>query len=156
MATWASIPETATYTGITVSQTQLDIAQFMVELFADVVYEQTGNLSVKNARLLKMAVAYQAAWVTDHPDLFTHVDITTMNQDGIFYVQRNENAYVLAPMAKRAISRLSWKRNRSIKVRPSTRRIVSKQFVDASDYELIESYNYHTPEQDDNVDWDQE
>lgn len=156
MAAWASIAETQTYTGIAVSQSQLDMAQAMVELFADVVYGQTENISVKNARLLKMAVAYQAAWMTEQPDLFTHADISTMNQDGIFFVQRNENANILAPMAKRAIMRLSWKRNRNIKVRPSTRRLVGKRFINATDYELVESYNYHTAEQDDNVDWFEE
>lgn len=153
MASWASIAETTAYTGITVSQNNLDVAQSMIELFADVVYGQTADISTKNARLLKMAVAYQAAWLTAHPDLFTHVDINTMNQDGIFYTQRNENSYVLAPMARRAINRLSWKRNRNIKVRPSTRRLIGKHFVNAGDYELIESYNYHEPHEDDNVEW---
>lgn len=155
VAAWASITETQAYTGISVGQDNLDAAQFMVELFADVVYGQTASISTKNLRLLKMAVAYQAAWMTDHPDLFTHVDVSSINQDGIFYVQKHDNAYLLAPMARRALARLSWKRNRNIKIRPNTRRVIGKTFQGLDgDFEQIESYNYHTPVEDDHVGWD--
>lgn len=113
---WASIAETLTYTQITVTQADIESAQFMVELFADTTEDVT--VSSKNTRLLKMAVAYQAAWISDHPDIFTHVDVSTMLQDGIQFTQGHANAGLLAPMAKRAIDRLSWKRNRNIKIRP--------------------------------------
>ncbi len=156
MATWASISETLAYTRISVSQEGLDAAQFMVELFADVVYDQSANISTKNLRLLKMAVAYQAAWMVDHPDLFTHTDIQSINQDGIFYVQQHQNAYLLAPMARRAINRLSWHRNKNIRIRPSTNRLIRKKFVDggSSDVEWVDSYPDSTPEFDDGLDWE--
>jgi hypothetical protein len=112
---WATTAETLTYTGIEVTDAEIAQAQAIVELFADVTEDAT--LSTKNSRLLKMAVAYQAAWITEHPDLFTHVDVSTMLQDGLQFVSGHENAFVLAPFARRAINRLSWRRNRSIKVR---------------------------------------
>lgn len=156
MTAWATPTEVLTYTGISVSQENVDASQLMIELFADVVYGQTAQLSTKNTRLLKMAVAYQAAWMTDHPDLFTHTDISSINQDGIFYVHKHENSYLLAPMARRALARLSWKRNRNIKIRPSTRRLIGKSFIGSnSDMEMIDSYNANTPAQDDNLPWDE-
>lgn len=156
MASWATPSETLAYTRISVSQDNLDAAQFMIELFADVVYEQTANLSTKNLRLLKMAVAYQAAWMTEHPDLFTHTDIQSINQDGIFYVHQHENSYLLAPMARRAIKRLSWMRNKNIRIRPSNRRLITKRYVqDNSEFDLIDSYPANTPEQDDALEWDE-
>lgn len=156
MAAWATISETLAYTRISVSQEDLDVAQGMIELFADVTYGQNAQMSTKNLRLLKMAVAYQAAWITQHPDLFTHTDIQSINQDGIFYVHQHENSYLLAPMARRAIKRLSWMRNKSIRVRPSTRRLVGRKFMqDSSEFELIESYPNNTPEQDDGLDWEE-
>lgn len=156
MAAWATISETLSYTRISVEQEDLDSAQFMIELFADVVYGQTEKISTKNLRLLKMAVAYQAAWMTEHPDLFTHTDIQSINQDGIFYVHQNENSYLLAPMARRCIKRLSWNRVRNIKVRPSTRRLTGRKFIqDHSEHELIDSYPANTPEQDDALDWEE-
>lgn len=119
---WATAAETLTYTGITVTDTEIAQAQAMVELFADVTEDANLNLHSKNLRLLKMAVAYQAAWITEHPDTFTHVDVSTMLQDGLQFVTGHENAFLLAPMARRAIARLSWRRNRSLKVRLPKRR----------------------------------
>lgn len=117
---WATTGEVLTYTGITVTEAEIQQAQFMVEMFADVT--EDAIVSTKNLRFLKMATAYQAAWITEHPDLFTHVDVSTMLQDGLQFTRGHENATLLAPMARRAINRLSWRRNRSIKIRPSKRR----------------------------------
>jgi hypothetical protein len=162
MAAWATISETLAYTRINVEQEDIDAAQVMIELFADVVYEQTYDesgtalIGAKNLRLLRMAVAYQAAWMTQHPDLFTHTDIQSINQDGIFYVHSHENSYLIAPMARRALKRLSWMRNKNIRIRPSTRRLVSKSYVDGSersDFQIMERYFANTPEQDENLDW---
>ena len=116
---WATVAETLTYTGITVTEAEVQQAQFIVELFCDTTEEASdaGLISSKNLRFLKMAVAYQAAWITEHPDLFTHVDVSTMLQDGLQFTRGHENATLLAPLARRAINRLSWKRNRSIKVK---------------------------------------
>jgi len=120
---WATEAETLTYTGITVTSAEIEQAQAIVELFADTSIEASdaGLISSKNLRFLKMAVAYQAAWITEHPDLFTHVDVSTMLQDGLQFVAGHENAFVLAPFARRSINRLSWKRNRSIRARRSKR-----------------------------------
>lgn len=120
---WATVAETLTYTGITVTEAEVEQAQAIVELFCDTSEEASdaGLISSKNLRFLKMAVAYQAAWITEHPDLFTHVDVSTMLQDGLQFVAGHENAFLLAPFARRSINRLSWKRNRSIRARRSRR-----------------------------------
>lgn len=118
--TWATTSDTLSYTGITVSQDTLDSAQAMVELFADVTEASSddGLISTKNLRLLRLAVAYQAAWMTNQPDLFTRSDVGLMTQDGISFTSPHANSGILAPMAKRAIDRLSWRRNRSQRIRP--------------------------------------
>lgn len=112
---WSTAAEALTYTKIAVDDSDIEAAQAMIEVFADVT--EDALIGTKNLRLLKMAVAYQAAWITDHPDVFTHVDVSSMLQDGIQFVNNNMNSGVLAPMAKRAIDRLSWRRNRSLRVR---------------------------------------
>lgn len=159
MATWASISETLAYTRINVEQEDLDSAQAMIELFADVIYEQSDKISTKNARLLKMAVAYQAAWITEHPDLFTHTDIQSINQDGIFYVHTHENSYLIAPMARRALKRLSWMRNKSIRVRPSRNKLLNRRVIDGNnpDIDWIGPENgiSDTPDDDNNKTWSQ-
>lgn len=118
---WATVAETLTYTGITASSANLDAAQAMIEIFADVTEDSNDNLGTKNLRLLKMAVAYQAAWITEHPDVFTHIDVNTLLQDGMQFSIMHANSGVLAPMAKRALDRLSWRRSRSIRVKRTRR-----------------------------------
>jgi hypothetical protein len=117
---WATIAETLSYTSITVGQTTLDSAQAMVELFADVTEASSDAslISPKNLRLLKLAVAYQTAWMTSQPDLFTRSDMGLMTQDRISFTSPHANSSILAPMAKRAIDRLSWRRNRNQRIRP--------------------------------------
>lgn len=117
---WATVAETLAYTRITVSQDTLDSAQAMIEVFADVTEDSSdaGLISPKNLRLLKLAVAYQAAWMTNQPDLFTRSDVGLMTQDGISFTSPHANSGIIAPMAKRALDRLSWRRNRNQKIRP--------------------------------------
>lgn len=120
MTTWASATDVITFTGITVSSGQLEQAQAVIEMFADTTSDASdaGNIAPKNLRLLKLATAYQAAWITQHPDAFTNIDLSNFNQDQVSGTLRHDNALVLAPLAKRAIDRLSWKRIRALRIGP--------------------------------------
>ncbi|MGW6738658.1 hypothetical protein [Streptomyces sp. NPDC055013] len=108
-----------TYTGVTVSQDTVDAAQLLIEIFADTTEDSSdaGSISSTNLRLLKGAVAYQAAWLTAHPDQFTNTDFESFQMDGLSVTNRHANSMILAPMAKRCIDRLSWKRNRNTYIR---------------------------------------
>ncbi|WP_446579997.1 hypothetical protein [Streptomyces sp. LARHCF252] len=112
-----------TYTGVTASQATVDAAQLLVEIFADTTEEASdaGSIGSFNLRLLKGAVAYQAAWLMSHPDQFTNTDFESFQMDGLSVTNRHANSMILAPMAKRCIDRLSWKRNRSIYIRPMSK-----------------------------------
>lgn len=120
MTTWATASDTLTYTGATVTEAQLAQAQAIVEVLADTTTDASdaGNISAKNLRLLTQAVAYQAAWITAHPDAFTNIDLTNFNQDQVSGTLAHANALILAPWAKRCIDRLSWKRIRPLKIGP--------------------------------------
>ena len=117
---WATTSDVATYTGVTATAAQVEQAQAVVEMFADTTTDASnaGNISPKNLRLLKQAVAYQAAWITQHPDAFTNVDLTAFNQDQVSGTLAHANALILAPLAKRCIDRLSWKRIRPLRIGP--------------------------------------
>lgn len=116
--TWATTSDAATYTGLTVTAAQVEQAQAVIELFADTTLDASdaGNISPKNLRLLKLAVAYQAGWITQHPDAFTNIDLTNFNQDQVSGTLAHANALILAPLAKRCIDRLSWKRIRPLRI----------------------------------------
>ena len=117
---WASTSDVIAYTGVNATAAQVDQAQAVIEMFADTTTDASnaGNISPKNLRLLKQAVAYQAAWITQHPDAFTNVDLTNFNQDQVSGTLAHANALILAPLAKRCVDRLSWKRIRPLKIGP--------------------------------------
>lgn len=110
MTDWATVENVLDLTGIDVTLPDLKKAQAIVEIFADTTTESTdaGLVSSRNARLLRRATAWQAAWMTEHPDTFTNLDVTSFSQDGQSASQAHANAHLLAPLAKRCIDRLSW------------------------------------------------
>lgn len=110
MTDWATAADVLTYTGITVTDAEVLRAQAIVELFAGTTTEASdrGMISTGNLRKLRRAVAYQAGWATEHPDVFTNVDVTGWSQDGASGTQAHVNAALLAPLAKRYIDRLTW------------------------------------------------
>lgn len=116
--TWATTGDVTVYTGVTATDAQVAQAQAVVELFADTTEDASdaGNISAKNLRLLKQAVAYQTAWITQHPDAFTNIDLSNFNQDQVSGTLTHANSLVLAPLAKRCIDRLSWKRIRPLRI----------------------------------------
>ena len=118
MTDWATAADVFQITGSTVSDTDVQRAQFIIELFADVSADGASEfLSTKNLRLLKFAVAYQTAWMGQHPDVYTNVDITNASEDGLSFAHSHKNAAILAPLARRSVDRLTWRRpNRSIRV----------------------------------------
>jgi len=122
---WATTADVLNITGKTVTAAQLQQAQFIVMLFSDISPDAsfettgvaTGLISPKNLRYLKFAVAYQAAWMPEHPDVFSNIDTTNVSEDGLSFTQAHENAAILAPLARRSIKRLTWMRpNRSIRI----------------------------------------
>jgi hypothetical protein len=115
---WATSGDVTIYTGVTATNAQVEQAQAVVEMFADTTEDASdaGAISPKNLRLLKLAVAYQAAWITQHPDAFTSMDATSISQDQVSATFTHANAGILAPLAKRCIDRLSWKRIRPLRI----------------------------------------
>lgn len=114
MTDWATVSDVLTYTGLTVESAEVLRAQAIIELFAGAgaTVEGTSDdaniVGGYNLRLLKKAVAYQAGWMTEHPDVFTNVDVTNFSQDGASASQGHANAALLAPLAKRCLDRLTW------------------------------------------------
>ncbi|WP_328494108.1 hypothetical protein OHS59_16235 [Streptomyces sp. NBC_00414] len=117
---WCTTSDVLAYTEVTVTEAKVDMAQLLIEIFADTTEDASdlGIISTTNLRLLKAAVAYQAAWMNAHPDQFTNSDFEAFQQDGLSVDNRHANSMILAPMAKRCIDRLSWKRNRNTYIRP--------------------------------------
>lgn len=58
---------------------------------------------------LRLATAYQVAFMHDNPDMFSRADVTDASQDGESASFRNPDAHLLAPLARKALRRLSWR-----------------------------------------------
>lgn len=133
-ATWATIADVAALTGKTVTQAVLNQAESIVETLTGAVAEFAADLvSARDQHFLKKAVAYEAAWLADQPDAFTRSDVSSASQDGQAATFKPD-ALVLAPMARKAILRLSWRGTRTI--RPTRPGINDARSVDEVDDSL--------------------
>lgn len=133
--TWAVPTDVLLYTGKTVTQDDCARAQAVVDLAVGRTYGAVDLLPVgKRARYwLKLAVAYQAAWMQAQPDLFSRSSVTDFNQDGAA-ATFDTDGQTLGPLALMAVRRLPWKRSRSIRVAPACDAVRQLPFVlEASD-----------------------
>lgn len=114
---WADETYASDITGVSVTAVKITQAQAMIELFSGVTEEY--KLRPRDVRHLKMAVAYQAAWLEGQIDVTTRTDVGQATQDemSFTYATDKPDAAVLAPLAHRALRRLSWKGNRSVRLR---------------------------------------
>jgi len=110
---WATVEDTTTMTGVTVTAAQLAQAQIVIDIFSGRTYAAEPRTGSRDKGWLKAAVAYQAAWITAQPDLFKRMDLTAV--PGAAPV--TGTGMVLAPMAKFALKRVSWLKSRSLHVR---------------------------------------
>jgi hypothetical protein len=111
---WATIADVATLTGKTVTQQQRDQAAATIELHIGLIeaVERT-DLSDRDRYFLKLATSYQTAWLAAQPDAFERNDVSSAGQDGESATFRAD-AHTLAPLARKAIKRLSWRGPRAL------------------------------------------
>jgi hypothetical protein len=113
---WASVADVSALTGVTVDTTVLMQAQGIVDLFAGRTYAAVTRTGTRDAEWLKRAVAYQAAWILQQPDLFARLDFTSVTSvNGSSSI--TESALTLAPLARMALKKASWLKSRSLHVR---------------------------------------
>jgi hypothetical protein len=126
---WATMDEVTEWTGKECTQEALAVAQVFVEIFSGTTTLASDEdlISSKNLRKLSQAVAFQAVWLDAHPDVLAAMDVQGVSQDGLNAQYASANAHLLAPMAQRCISRLSWQREiRASKGRWSRRAAIDR------------------------------
>lgn len=112
--TMATVDEVTSLTGMNIGEADIAIAQSIVELTCG---RAEADLKPRDQRWMKMAVAYQAAWMASHPEVFSTMDVSSMSQTDMSVVFRNDReAVYLAPLARKALRRVSWRGTRSIQV----------------------------------------
>lgn len=98
-------------TGVEVTTKEIALAQLIIDLESDTTEDAVtaGNVSGRNVRQLKRALAFQAIWMLDHPDVLSAMDVSSVSQDGVSGQFRGDWAQYLAPLAKRHLDKLTWK-----------------------------------------------
>lgn len=115
-AAWASAQDVINTTGVSVTEQQLAQAQSDIEIFSGRIYPDSDRLRTRDLYWLGRAVARQAAWLAGQYGLETRLDATQIQQDGVTTTLQGDGL-VLAPMAARALRKVSWMRSRTIHVR---------------------------------------
>lgn len=106
---WATINDVKTLTGKTVSQEQRDQGAASLALHIGLIEEvERADITDRDRYWLKLACAYQAAWLASQPDAFERNDVASAGQDGESATFRPD-AHTLGPLARKAVKRLSWR-----------------------------------------------
>lgn len=113
--TWCDLEDVTTVTGVTAEQGDLLRAQFAMDALCGRSIDVQGSLRARDLHFLKLATAYQCAWMMGQPDLYSRTEVRQSTGDGVS-VSLPDGALVLAPMARRALRRVSWRRSRSVSV----------------------------------------
>ncbi|MFG3051900.1 hypothetical protein ACGFZP_13245 [Kitasatospora sp. NPDC048239] len=138
---WTDTDTVLAVTGAEATDVQVLTAQAAIEVMTGRTYADTARIRPRDLYWLGRAVAYQAVWAAQQAGLESRMDLTSSTQDGIS-ANLTADAVVLAPMAARAINRLSWRRSRTIHIR--------SPFVDGSSNYGI---NPLTDGSDDDMTW---
>jgi len=124
-STWATPAEASAIAGVTLYQSDLDSAQSIIDLYTDIHYGLVLDLQPRTLRILKNALAWQAKFMKEQGT--TDFGTTTEKQSETLgdYSYTNgssgsgsggsaEDSAILSPIAQRWITKLGWKRTRTI------------------------------------------
>lgn len=111
---WATAEDVKALTGVVLTSeegetpAELIQAEAVISLKLGVIPGEAPRIGGRDGHFIRSAVAYQAAWLRDQPDLFTRLDVDALSQDGQSVTPRGDGL-VLAPLAKLALRRVSWR-----------------------------------------------
>lgn len=135
---WCTAQDVTNATGVTVTDQQLAQAQSDIEIFTNRIYADTARIRTRDLHWLGQAVARQAAWLAGQFGLETRLDATQIQQDQVSTSLQGDGL-VLAPMAARALRRVSWMRSRTVHIRSAiegTGPLLGDPLTDGADDDL--------------------
>ncbi|MFD4596725.1 hypothetical protein ACFWPQ_01705 [Streptomyces sp. NPDC058464] len=136
---WATLQQVTDITGVSVTGQQLAQAQAAIEVFSNRIYPDQDRMRTRDLYWLGRAVAYQAAWLAGQFGLETRLDATQIQQDQVSTTLQGDGL-VLAPMAARALKRVSWMRSRTVHIRSAVEGagpMVGDALSDGSDERMV-------------------
>ena len=113
---FASTDDVTTYTGVTATDAQIEMAQGIVELYCNRSEAASAHFTAKDTRVLKQATCYQVAFMLSN-NVFTVGDLSGLSQGDLSVTwkeQGSSDSKTIAPLAAKALKQLSWNRTRSV------------------------------------------
>lgn len=130
MATWTTPEQASSITKKTLTESDLEAANAILEIWVGVTPELKDRLRPRDVRLLEKAEAFQAAWMLHKVALLERSDTDRVIQDTLQYDKGDKDMHVMAPLAKAAIQRLSWRSARTLDpLTPSQAALIRGKFV---------------------------
>lgn len=124
MTTWCTTDDVVTFANTVVQDALLTQAGATIDVACARPYDvyvagvlDGGVSQIRSTDLywLKLACAYQAAWMAAQPDLYGRSEVKSIGR-GTGSLLLGDEALVLAPLAKRALNRVSFLKSRSLHV----------------------------------------
>lgn len=133
--TWATPAEASAITGVTLYQSDLNTAQSIIDLFTDIHYGLVDDLQPRTLRILKQAVSWQAKWQKEQgaDEFGTGTEKQSESLGDYSYTNgsggsgsggSSEDSAMLSPIAQRWLTKLNWKRTRTIDPLTPTEKIL--------------------------------
>lgn len=117
MNTWCTVDDVTNATGAVVSQSLVMQAGMTIDVACGRSFVVDGSrVGSRDLYFLRLATAYQAAWLVEQPDTYSRIDALDVSQ-GRSHTQLRDSALVIAPHARRALKRVSWLKTRSLHLR---------------------------------------
>jgi hypothetical protein len=114
---FASITDVQTITGVIVTDVDRNTAANVIEMLTGLIEEVARtDISDRDRYWLKLATAYQTAFVAATPDFRERLAVSSYSDSGQSMTLMDRDAHILAPLARRAIKRLSWRGPRGINI----------------------------------------
>lgn len=114
--TWATAADATELTGAVPSAANMALAQVQIEDAIRRVY-RADDAERSEYRWLRIAVAFQGAYVADNPDLFAQAEISATGQDGWSVTFRDgQTSRRYAPEAMAALDNLPGSSNVTIRL----------------------------------------
>lgn len=128
---WATPEQVSARTGVTVSAETVALASAMIDTFTGADEDMPeDSISAVDRKHLRNATAWQAVWVAGKPGLITERElVTTVSSDTQSLTRESQMDAMCAPLAKREIASLSWMGTGTVRVRPVSDGVLSRNFL---------------------------
>jgi len=141
-APWATVADIQTATGRVVDDVTRSLSAQSIEMHTGLIEEvERVDITDRDRYWLKLAVCYQAVWLSAQPDYLERLAVGSASQDGQSAAMGNPDWLTLSPMARKCIRRLSWRGVRTVSTQPgrSVINVNSEEYDDSLPYKPVVS-----------------